>query len=55
MYEREYGIVENLYPEMIEMIKTVTGFERGTKNLPGLLQTAEYMTDYLKRLGCEVN
>lgn len=54
MYERERNLVEGMYPEILETLETITGFERGTKNLPGILKMATYMRERLEALGCEV-
>lgn len=54
MFERERNLLEKLYPEIIDMLRTITGFERGTKNLPGMKHMAQYMKGRLEELGCEV-
>lgn len=54
MYEIEKECLNTLYPEIIDMLKTLTGFERGTKNLPGLRHTAAYLKNIMEGLGCSV-
>lgn len=46
--------VENDYPEIIETLKTITGFERGTKNLHGIRDMASYLRTRMEELGCVV-
>ena len=55
MYEKEQKLVEGMYPEIVTMLKEITGFERGTKNLPGIRQMAAYMKQRMEALGCEVS
>lgn len=54
MYEREYQVVEAMYPEVIDMLEEITGIERGTKNLAGIRKMAAYMKNRMEQLGCEV-
>ncbi len=52
--KRCWAQVEALYPEMMQTLETITGFERGTGNLEGLRQTAGYLAERLKEMGCAI-
>ena len=54
MYEKETKLIEGMYPEILKVAEEVTGFCRGSMYLPGLAQTAAYLTEKMKQLGCEV-
>lgn len=46
--------IEKLYPEIMNTVETLTKIDRGTKSLSGLAETADYLADKLRELGCEV-
>lgn len=54
MYEKEYELVKRQYDDMIEMIRTMTSMDRGSKYLPGIMQIADYMANQLQQMGCEI-
>lgn len=45
---------EKLYPEFMKALETITGFERGSKNVSGLRQMAEFLKKELEELGCTI-
>ena len=54
-FKQAWKTAEELYPEMLQTLETITGFERGsgTGDLTGLRQTATFLQDKLKKMGCE--
>lgn len=54
MIEKTKQAVQALYPEIMETVRTISGIDRGSRCLPGLRKTADYLKGKLEEAGCAI-